>query len=937
MDSGIFGSVGQKGFSNPAVGIKGLMFLMLLVFSTASFMGAALACGEPGNECPPQNTPPVISEIPDFTIDIGETIQQFALENYAYDGQDSFCDLNFMIVSQTNMGMIDCYLTISPEGNRIVTCSNANSAGYSDVTVRVTDAGGLSDTDTFRITVNQQPPQNHAPAINSVSITPSNPKDSDGLTCSVDVSDQDGNLERVQFRWLVDGGLQKTRNVYVSGSWGNVQDTLGSTVSSIGDSVRCEATVYDTQGMQDIESDTVMIEMQSCGADVYSLQVVDNSKIMFSIRNTGGTTESMNYVLYVDGSVIHQSSMALSSGEWDIIQKDYYFGTGSFVVKAKVTADCGDTDSETLFHVVQEPVQSRPSVDYVRITPFDPEEYDDLTCRVEASDKNMDLDRIRFRWLVDGYLQKTRTLYANGGSDSAEDTLSYGFSRGDSVECEATVYDKAGDTDTDRDSVSIGGTDGNCGVDVYSLRAYGNEITFDVRNTGDDDQTINYEIYVENEKVRDNSIYLDSGQRRTIQESFWFGSGDDYLVKVKVISDCGSTDWESVYHQPSGMCTARYLDEYRCFGLWSQRRYQNSDCSYVWVNMESCPSGCYSGYCSGGGQCTARYLDEYRCSGLWSQRRYQNSDCSYTWVNMESCPNGCYSGYCSGITPSGVCRLSIQRFDYQSNVIEGGSASASVDVRNTGTRQETITLKLLVDGQEKGSFSESLSPNAVSARTFYYYPSAGSHSIVIKAEADCGVSEQRTASIYVQQQGAIQPPYVPVPQPLPSLPTAVSIYPTSIDTDFCTSKFVTIDVHNSKQQVYTIQVTGVPSDWVSYQSQNIVDAGDRKLYVYAGPKEPGMRKMLITVKAETENLLYSQEVSVYTTDRACPSGSGAAGGDGITAFLTESAKSSLFWVLLVILLAVIIIVYGTVRLRHDVEYYDPYDPRYNPYAHKKER
>jgi hypothetical protein len=812
------------------------------------------------------NNPPSIAGLPDQNVMVGQAIPILDLFQYASDPEDQVTALAFSIDSQSNTGVISCYIN----GNRYLACNPSQNAGFSDITVRVTDTEGLYDTDTFRITVQgQQPPANHAPAVNSVTITPSNPKDSDDLACTASVSDTDGNLERVQFRWFVDGGLEKTRTLYVSGSSASVSDTLGSTLSNVGDDVRCEATVFDAMGNSDTDSDTVTIGSPGCGVDVFNMQIVDNDEIRFSIKNTGSGSVNVNYKIYVDEAVIQNSQITLSSGETEVVHNTYNFGIGSFVVKAKAIANCGSTDSETVTHTALEDHHERPSIDYIRINPPDPEEFDDLTCRVEISDQSGDLDRVRFRWLVEGSLERTRTVYVNGYSDMAEDTLASGFSRGDDVECEATVYDREGDSDSSAQTVTIGEEEnGECGVDIFNLRAIGNEIRFEVRNTGDDDQDVNYRIYVEDQVVRQNTIFLNSGERKTIQETFYFGSGDDYYVKVKVTSDCGSTDWESVYHQPGGACTARYLDEYKCEGLWRMRKYQNSDCSTLWINVESCPQGCYSGSCSP------------------------------------------YPPY----PPYGQCGVSIQRFDYQANVAGNQAASIWLEARNTGTVTESVTLSLFVDGQLTGSYPATVTPGATSLRLFYYYPVPGTHQVQVKAETNCGSTDTRTATITAS--GQVQP----APQPTP-MQTSVSIYPSSADTSFCESKFITINVHSAKAQVFTIQVTGIPPEWVSYQSQNTLQAGeDRNLYIFAGPKELGLHQMKITVKAESENLVYSQDVSVYTAP--CQQTAEPQGTGGITGML-EAVQSPWLWVVLIIVAAGIVIFLGTRRLKPDVEYYEP--------------
>jgi len=833
-------------------------------------------------ECFPNN-PPSIAGLPDQTVMVGQSTPFWDLYTYASDTEDYYTDLMFSIDSQSNPGAINCYIT----GNRYVGCGAGQSTGYSDITVRVTDTGGLSSADTFRITVQSQPPPgDHAPVINSLRITPSSPEDTDTLTCTAQVSDQDGNLQSVQFRWLVDGGLDRTRTIQVSGSSSAVQDTLDSSRSGLGDEVECEAAAYDSTGLQDSDFDAVVIQRQDCGVDVLNLEVIDNNKIRFRIRNTGNSQQNINYKVYVDGGIIGESSVTLNSDELEIIQNSYSFGIGSFIVKVKATAQCGSTDSETIVHEVlnpcpetsscpgPQPGNEDPVVDSVRITPSSPEEGDELTCRVELSDNEGDLDRMQIKWLVEGDLERTRTIYVSGSHDDVEDTLSSGwFNRGDDVRCEARVFDRDGNEDSDSDVVTIGGEQG-CGVDVYNLEMISNnEIRFRIRNTGQDTESINYKVYVESEVIIEHAISLDEDEWDSIEETFSFDIGDS-IVKVKAKADCGSTDTEFLsIDGDHGICQKKYLDEYRCSGSWSQRKYQYSDCSSLWVNYESCSSGCSNGFCIGTG---------------------------------------------------GQCAVSIQKFDYQTSIVAGNAAYVTLEARNTASRQETITLSLWVDGQLKESYPSTVSTGSTSLRTFYYYPSAGVHQIQAKAETNCGTSDTRTATVNVLQTGQPSPYPYPYPTPpAPSLPTAVSIYPSSVDTCLCDAKFITINIHNSVEQVFTIQVTGIPSEWVSYQSQTIVKQGDRQLFVYAGPKELGTHNMRIKVTAETEKKSFEQDVSVFTAP--CPE-KPAATGDGITGSLIEAAKSPLFWIVLIIIAGAVVIFIGATRLKPDEEFYEPMYP-----------
>ena len=56
------------------------------------------------------NNPPTISGIPDKSIQVGQTISQIDLYDYASDNEDPDSALTYEIQSQSNSGVINCYI-----------------------------------------------------------------------------------------------------------------------------------------------------------------------------------------------------------------------------------------------------------------------------------------------------------------------------------------------------------------------------------------------------------------------------------------------------------------------------------------------------------------------------------------------------------------------------------------------------------------------------------------------------------------------------------------------------------------------------------------------------------------------------------------------------------------------------------------------------------
>ncbi len=107
------------------------------------------------------NTGPEIEELPNQTInkDSGSQHEIFDLRDYAEDNETTENDLRFDVIEESNEEIIHCYI----EDNYYLSCYAPEETGTSDVTIRVYDEEDAYDEDTFRITVNESPPENRAP------------------------------------------------------------------------------------------------------------------------------------------------------------------------------------------------------------------------------------------------------------------------------------------------------------------------------------------------------------------------------------------------------------------------------------------------------------------------------------------------------------------------------------------------------------------------------------------------------------------------------------------------------------------------------------------------------------------------------------------------------------------------------------------------------
>jgi len=99
------------------------------------------------------NQPPHLT-VPDQTKSCSSNMNQFIdLRYYSWDEQIN--DVNFMIISQSNTGLLNCQI----DNNYYLTCNVNNcDEDYSDIIVRITDIFDEYYNDTFRITLANQPP-----------------------------------------------------------------------------------------------------------------------------------------------------------------------------------------------------------------------------------------------------------------------------------------------------------------------------------------------------------------------------------------------------------------------------------------------------------------------------------------------------------------------------------------------------------------------------------------------------------------------------------------------------------------------------------------------------------------------------------------------------------------------------------------------------------
>ncbi|MFH1337416.1 MAG: hypothetical protein ABIH55_00930 [Nanoarchaeota archaeon] len=329
-------------------------------------------------------------------------------------------------------------------------------------------------------------------------------------------------------------------------------------------------------------------------------------------------------------------------------------------------------------------------------------------------------------------------------------------------------------------------------------------------------------------------------------------------------------------------CDSGWLNSFRCGSNdWAQRLYRYSNCDTEWLNWEQCDYDCYNGACVDYPSCSETWLNSYRCDGNWREGLYRYSNCDTEWRNLEYCEDGCYSGMCQ---VRDTCGVEIYSLSFNNGIHEGESTTITVRAKNTGDIWEKVTLNIYVDNKLEQVYTDNLKYGEIMTSTLIIHPDEGTHYIKVKANADCGEQDSLTKTLTVYRTSYPSPtscdydnkceswessncadcdyedePYYPDK-------TTVTFYPSTLDLRLYEGKVITITVDSKINQRFSVNVKGVPSDWLSYKEYVTINNED-KIYVYVTPREPGLYDLELTVNAQSEDRTFRDTVSMYVSEK----------------------------------------------------------------------
>ena len=277
---------------------------------------------------------------------------------------------------------------------------------------------------------------NTAPSISTVSISPTNPRPTDTLTCSYSgFSDVDGDSDSSTYSWTVDGAEVGTAA------------TL-STGFTAADVVTCTVTPNDGDESGTALSDSVTIENTAPEIDAVTLSpstVYTNDTLTASVSSSDadGDSVSVTYEWYVDGSLVAETGTTLDGATYFDKDQEVYvvvtpsdaYGAGTAVTSSSIGVS-----------------NTAPGTPSISIAPTEPVAgEDDLLCQIDTDSSDDDDDSITYtiEWSVDGavYTDATTTVVTGDTVPAAA------LTSGDVWTCWVTPND--GDADGSTVSASV--------------------------------------------------------------------------------------------------------------------------------------------------------------------------------------------------------------------------------------------------------------------------------------------------------------------------------------------------------------------------------------------------------------------------------------------------------------------------------------------------
>ena len=350
--------------------------------------------------------------------------------------------------------------------------------------------------------------------------------------------------------------------------------------------------------------------------------------------------------------------------------------------------------------------------------------------------------------------------------------------------------------------------------------------------------------------TREYFVCREGNWRKTSEskDDFCFNCGDQCGPKINAY--CAGTPAHTFYGYT---CTKGFTDTYRCVAGVLERLYQHYDCRTEWVEVKECALGCRNEK-----ECNPECIEGWVCTPE-GNLLYRNSNCTYS--DTRICEYGCNNGVCRP-----PCGVEITVFDYENNLLENEMTQVYVEVTNAGKEANTITLEFFVDGKSAGTYTKKVGRNEIIRKTFYYQTGKeGFRSILVKAETENGCEDMESARVTVNTLKKKEPIRIPSEEnKKPTVHTDVAFHPDTISIEKFTSRAIEIEISSETEQTFLITVSGVPKDWVNFDSQIILQENSQKtVYIYLTGKETGTHEVHIRVIATQQGLIFEKTIKLF--------------------------------------------------------------------------
>ncbi len=835
-------------------------------------------------------------------------------------------------------------------------------------------------TVTYPISFSTGTAANRPPVINSIAFAPQNADADDPVACSVSVSDADGNLRNVNFRWLLNGALVWDSNRLVSGPSATASDTY-SGAKKLNDLIVCEARAYDSNGAYASANHAVRVgtvtisKPQITYVDITPRHPNPQQDLTCSVLATGAN-DNLDHVVFewFSNGILYRSI-------------DKYIGDGSAsdvldasrtcqgdVVKCKATVydanGANDGRQSAAVTIGYGGGMTYPCYDQTGQPPYQPaNDYQPIAYYPDPPQSNL-----RPVAVITANRQQAATgevvLFSGSGSfDPDGSVVQYQFDYGDGY-----LSAWLPDLSYAHHSYSSPGTyyaRVRVKDDAYLESSWSSAVVVQVR-----DQPEHYgnrPIAV----LSANRLDVDTGESILFSGSGSFDPDGGPIAQYNFdFGDGGQTGWVSnltVRHSYSeeGVYYARLMvrDDEGDESLWSYalkiiagqgvegsnspviddiRLTKESGDNYVRFRCE------VEAFDRNGDLDYVRF--KWSLNGdLLSTERDEidgETDEAFSEISIQTsseddsvkCEATVYDqkhnhasaertvGAAPAPSPGTGCSLEAKRFDYVTYITEGMKGWAEMEARNAG-QAGTLTMKLYVDGTQKDQFSAHLSASESASKRFEFPLSAGAHKVRIESSMACGARLNRTAEITVFQSAP--PAFIPSGPGDgggAALETTARITPSSLDIEINKGGIVSVYMQSQALARFNISVTGLPADWLNYPKEVDVKGGTTA-FVYVVPKALGNYDFKVTVK--TGSRTFEQPVSLYVAP-ASRQESGIGAGTGLIGALQGNWLTGLVIVCMLIFLTCLYFIAGKMKKKgkgYEDQVYGPRrPPHYGPYG-----